>query len=536
MSTKHDRRSRFSILAIGVFLSQCSGLIGEEVEPITPAAADLTFEQYEVVTGSSKRQTVLTAFLLGGASAELAVVHIDENDSRRLRIYAFGDGTWVPRPDATLRPDVLFVDVANIGGRDLLITYERGRLNWFDPDSATERSLAAVATNYNATEEDEIPHVDITRDVNRDGRDDLVVPDVDGFWIATQSSDGSFTDPVKLGPPEPFLEEISLEEKRSYGAMGISARTIPWYLSRVHELDYDHDGRSDLVFWNEDHFDVHLQDERGAFDPVPKAFTTDVPFDSDGVYSHIFGFSGASELSLFLGTRKRSKWTVLHSFRDVNGDGIADLVTQSLEGRSLLRQRIRLAVHYGTPTPAGTQFAREASTAIQPRGSTASGYQTQELRDFDGDGQVEIVHGRVDTGIGQMFRALVGNSITMDIEFYRIKDGLYPDQPNATRKIRPDVHVLDRRGPFFPTVLAGDVNGDGRLDLSVGQSWQELRIFIGVPGPDLLARKPQKVEVALTANERNTRLVDLNGDSKQDLLIYHPSTTEPHRVVMLIAR
>lgn len=49
-----------------------------------PAAAAFTFEQYEVVTGSAKRQTVLTGFLLGGAIAELAVVNIDEKDDRRL--------------------------------------------------------------------------------------------------------------------------------------------------------------------------------------------------------------------------------------------------------------------------------------------------------------------------------------------------------------------------------------------------------------------------------------------------------------------
>ena len=50
---------------------------------MTPAAAQVTFERYEVVTGSAQRQTVLTGFLLGGAIAELAVVRIDENDDRR---------------------------------------------------------------------------------------------------------------------------------------------------------------------------------------------------------------------------------------------------------------------------------------------------------------------------------------------------------------------------------------------------------------------------------------------------------------------
>ena len=48
----------------------------------TPAAAQFTFEQYEVVTGSAKRQTVLAGFLLGGAIADLAVVNIDDNDDR----------------------------------------------------------------------------------------------------------------------------------------------------------------------------------------------------------------------------------------------------------------------------------------------------------------------------------------------------------------------------------------------------------------------------------------------------------------------
>ena len=97
--TRRSRRTLFSILVFGVFLSGCSGLFGEEVEQMTPAAEEFTFDQYEVITGSAKRQTVLTGFLLGGTIAELAVVHIDENDNRHLRIYAFSDGTWAPKLD-----------------------------------------------------------------------------------------------------------------------------------------------------------------------------------------------------------------------------------------------------------------------------------------------------------------------------------------------------------------------------------------------------------------------------------------------------
>ena len=109
--------------------------------------AEFTFDQYEIVTSSVKRQTVLTGFFLGGAIADLAVVNIDESKDRCLRIYAFDDGTWVPRLDATLRSEVLFVDMAHIDGRDRLVTYEPGRVNWFDPESATERALVMVNSN-----------------------------------------------------------------------------------------------------------------------------------------------------------------------------------------------------------------------------------------------------------------------------------------------------------------------------------------------------------------------------------------------------
>ena len=429
--TRHYRRSLFFILALGVFLS---GYMSEP--PIaaisgTPAAAQFTFEQYEFVTGSAKRQTVLTGFLLGGAVAELAVLNIDENDERRLRIYAFGDGAWAPRLEATLRPEVLFVDVANIGGRDRLVTYERGRLNWFDPESATERALVAVTSNFSPPRRGEIPHVDLTRDVNADDRDDLVVPDFDGFWVFIQMEGGAFADPVKIGP--------STEMGRILGADGY--RYDPWSQSRVHEVDYNQDGRSDLVFWSEDHFEVHHQDERGLFAPVAETFTTDVAFDSD-------------ELSSLASGDMTGK--VLHSFTDLNGDGVADLVVFNLEGRRIASKRSIYEMHFGAPTPDGhTKFAREIDTAIQSDGIQLA----MDRHDFDRDGQVDMMFKSIEVGflknnLYRRFRGFMGGEIKLDLEFYRMEGGLYADKPNATRRINlqyPGAH----RGPgWVPLDLA----------------------------------------------------------------------------------
>jgi len=526
-------------LVFSLLLTGCSGLIGEKVAPVLPPVAAPTFETYEIITGVAKHQTVLTGSLFAGDFAELAVVSIDENDNRHLRIYAFSDSTWELRLDTILRPEVLFVDVANIGGRDRLITYEPGGLNWFDPDSTVERVLVELTTSYNATDDGGIPYIDITHDVNRDGLNDLVVPDIDGFWIATQLRNGSFTHPIKLGPPDPFLNKTALDHNRSYREVGITALTANWYLSRLHQLDYDLDGRSDLVFWNADHFDVYCQDARGMFSPVAETFTVDIPFDTDGAYSIAFDFKGENILALIFGFRENTKRKVLRGFQDLNGDGVADLLIHSLQGRSLGKQHSVYAVHLGVPTPEGTVFAQAASTTIKPRGMAGGllpwGYSSQRLEDFDGDGEIDILFKDVQTGLVGMSRAMVGKSISIDLECYSMKDGTYPRKPTATRKIRPALDPLESHRVFFPAVLLGDVNGDGRSDLLVAENWEELHLFLGVPEPELLAQTPQKVAATMPNDERNIRLVNLNKDNKQDILVYHPSTTDPHRVILLIS-
>ena len=84
-------------------------------------------------------------------------------------------------------------------------------------------------------------------------------------------------------------------------------------------------------------------------------------------------------------------------------------------------------------------------------------------------------------------------------------------------------------------MLIGDVNGDRRSDLLVQQGRDELRVFLGVPGPDLFTRRPQKVAIAMS-NEEYIWLVDLNRDGKQDIVMHHSTATEPHRVTVLIAQ
>ena len=550
--TRYTKRSLFSILVFGILLLGCSSLFGAATKQGAPANEEFTFEQYEIVTGIAKRQTVLTGFFLNGDFAELAVVHIDKNDNRRLCIYAFDNDTWILELNTTLRPEVLFVDVANINGRDRLITYELGHLNWFDPELATEHPLVAVTSNFKPPRKGEISHVDITRDVNGDDRDDLVVPDGDGFWVFIQMHDGVFAEKVKIGPPT--------EMERIRGADGY--RYDPWSQSRIYEIDYNRDSRTDLAFWNEDHFEVHLQDERGLFTPNAKTIITDVAFDSDRFSSLTTG---------------NMKGKVLHALADMNGDGVADLVVFKLSGKDTSSKHSSYEVHFGTPTPdGGTAFARDSDITFRSDKRIQLG---MERHDLNNDGGMDLMITTInleflESNLWKRIKGFMGDDIWLDLEFYQMEEGNYSIKPNTTRRIALDgvpshrepgwvpLDIVLRGGKhesrntqknyrraFNTTLLIGDVTGDGRSDLLIGDHPRIMAVFAGVPGPEMFAQQHQEVAIAIPNDEEYTWLVDLNKDGVQDLLMHHPFTlrdahgapiqppgTEPHRVTILIAQ
>lgn len=500
----------------------------------------LRFDIFEVETPPARHQIVLPGWPDDSASSRFAVLGVAPDGAGRARLLILAGPDWRTTAEATLEPGVLFVDVARIHGQNRLLTYRRDGFHWFDADMGTEHPLIALTTSYRRGEDAGIPHLEVARDLNDDGRDDLLLPDLDGFWVAIQSQDGTFGEPVKVGGEEPFLDAKAYGDKRTYREVGIDAQNASWYLARAHRLDFDRDGRRDLAFWNGDHFLLYRQDAAGAFAATPSTFDTDVAFHFDGAYGLAFQFGDAGVAALLLGLRRRDEHTILHGFRDLDADGIADLITLTVSGRSPLRLRGRYDVHLGRPAPDGTAFPASPDTSVEAPGKSSGGqpwgYAAQRFLDYDGDGLIDTAMSAVNTSLGGMVRAMVANSISMELSLYGFRDGGYPAKPDWQGRVRTRFAPLDKRGPQFPTVLVGDVNGDGRSDLLTGERWDELRVYLGTAGPEPLATRPIKLRVAIPGNERNAQLIDLDRDGRDEVVIQHPSGDGRGRLLILDAR
>lgn len=524
MTGRHYRRSRLCILIAGLFLS--AGVAPAATQAGTEPPPAFTPTRHDVVLGTGDRLTVLTGSLSNGPVADLAVLYVDGDGERRLTIFSFLDGDWLPVVETSLRRDVSFVDIAKIDGRDRLVAYGDGRLTWFDPATGEERELVAVTSDFNASPRSEVLHVDVTRDLNGDGRDDLAVPHGHGFQVLVQGSGGSFSEPLRIGP--------STGLDRVYGADGY--RYIPWEEGgRIHEMDYDCDGRDDLVFWNGDHFVVHLQTEQGLFSPEVRAFTTGIAFDSDQIAS-LAAPAGVRSRRMDHMPEGESKGRVLHSLTDMDGDGVTDLVVFELKGASLWKMRSSYEVYFGAPGSGGVEFSPEPGAVVESDG-IISGI---DRHDFDRDGQVDVIVTAFEPTVFSAIRVLVMSIFTgagsFDLEFFRMEDGRYARRPSAVREIRPRSPRKTGERTFWPAVRLGDVNGDGLSDAVIARNRKRLHVHLGVPGPELLARKPQRITIPVPEDEEYTWLADLNRDGRQDVLMHHTSATAPHRLTVLMSR
>lgn len=465
--------------------------------------AELAYDNHRIDLGESISQTVVHGRLTGVGIDDFVVFTHDER-ARQMAVYAYGRGRWSRVHLGDVPSDVIFVDMINLGGRDRLLAVRREGIDWIDPETWDLKPWLAAASMYKVAPPD-VRELNIALDLNDDGLDDIALPGFDGYTVWIQRSDGSLTDPFELaGPPT---------TRTGFRSSAYRAREI-------YRFDFDGDGHGDLAFWNGDGLDVYLGAPDGGFVTEPVAVHVPMELSTDDV-TMSFGFG-----SIVDETR-----SMLYAVDDLNGDGVADIATSTIEVGGLFDQSTRYDFHFGRREGNATVFDSAPDTQI----SSAGVQGPLERSDLDGDGRVDFGMLSFKLGIGKIISVLLTGSVSFNMNFYLMGEGGYSDEPNVQRRVKLRLDLGSGRvaGNW---VSVGDLTGNGVRDLLVQSGATRVDIYPGTGDASLFAKRSIEVAVDLS-DQGSVRLADLNGDGRDDMFMTHRlPDSESRRIAVALSR
>ncbi|MEZ0230761.1 MAG: FG-GAP repeat domain-containing protein [Planctomycetota bacterium] len=360
--------------------------------------------------------------------------------------------------------------------------------------------VLAAETLLRRPSDDEVRRKEFLRDVDGDGKTDVIVPERTGFGIYRSVGEGGVPKfAARDGIRCPPVATIGL------GTDQLSSNlTASYFFANPTIADFDADGKPDIVLAQDDWMTV-FRTTTGliASSPVTtvrlegvKAFSLDAekPFELD--------------------------FTMPLVLRDLNDDRRLDAALTHVGTGTT-----RVFLNSDTPLEAFKAPAR----VVRAKGITFLSFFT----DLDGDRHEDLILPRMDKiGIWAILKAIVTRSVPVDAQFFYQRKGAprgaaYPDEPDFERSFEIPIAIHSKGdgvdlGTSVIVSLDGDFDGDGLRDLVNRVDKDKLAIYPGVAGRRGVAESPSvKLEIKDTDDYRFVLPIveDVNGDGRADIVL-----------------
>ena len=296
-----------------------------------------------------------------------------------------------------------------------------------------------------------------SRDINDDGRDDLIIPGAGTLQLFIREADGGYQQAISVLSDMRIFSNLFVRQniERDVG----QTLTIPLIELR----DVNNDNRPDLSSETEERFDVSLANASGDYFPQSPTFS----IDREEIRERLGNFDvDQLDFSNLTGILALTHEEILE---DVDGDNIDDFV---------LREGGKVSLFAGTAD--GMDFA-------QPKQVLRSGGNVLKvfLHDEDGDGRKDLWLWRIEPiSVGDLFLWLaISGSVNVEAFVYRNEGESFARRParqvtvalkfpSAVRMISSVVDIREQaraveNSATIPTAVA-NISGVGNaLDLVV---------------------------------------------------------------------
>lgn len=441
---------------------------------------------------------------------DIIVMHGTEDKKRMLSIFFQQDGGFGKKADQVWEIDnrIILFDIGNIDEdpeKEIVCVLKDGlyyyKLNGNRYDPALNKMLD-IRSIFVVPDKARFPSWNFLRDLNDDDIDDLFIPTFEGYAIYYRDKSGRYSLNSLLTAP--LTGEISAVKQSGsntgdYTNMRYTTSTFLFH-------DYNRDGRSDIISFDENYLYVYFQDESGGF-------------SSEGEHhKKVDIIENKRGLTISIGTKNKNEQVDISKIADINNDGLLDIIAIKMDTKAnMLNPTSQIQIYLGKRSESGqgAVFSKTPDQIIVCEGLQIG----IELKDLNGDNYMDLTVPSVKLGVLKIVKILLMRRATLEILIHMSDaSGKYSEIPDF--KTDFSIEFSYSGGSTIPVHDYNDYNGDGMVDVLASKSSEELDIYFGRSDELLVNKRPDvKFMINLPNNGSAVKPVSLNNDKKMDLII-----------------
>jgi len=379
-------------------------------------------------------------------------------------------------------------------------------LNYSDATSQTDKQTSSlylqnkqnISSIFLQNKPSFIARKDFIQDVNKDGLDDIILPDFEqtNLWLASKNTQEYFYQHL------PITTQVEL----SRGGIFFSPLTLFF-------ADLNLDGQQDIAWVSQGKINYFSQLEQGKFSAEQQTLA---------IENSIHGLNWWQIKESDGENLDQSKLThrVVEEVKDINGDGLVDVIVRFTKSSGVLDRVNDYEFYLGfTNENSQLEFPKAANTVIKAEG-TLTGL---NIIDVNNDGKFEVLLSSFELSISNIIGALLSGGIDQNVLLFALNDdGVYTSDSIIDKEVELNFSLTSGQSGE-PIVLLTDVNGDDLQDLVLSSGEDQLKIFLGQNDARLFNRKASKHKLMLPKDgalfEHHDINHDINHDGKKDFIM-----------------
>lgn len=468
----------------------------------------LTFEHYNITAPFKVSLPVLALDIIADESSptdELVVIGEDEFNKTWLAVYTFHEKTnkFLLLDKMELADEYFAFDVSeNLEALYFLAKNKVVSLAYNDAlengDSLRSGLYLQHEQNVDSifllNESSFITKKDFIQDVNKDGLDDIILPDFEqtNLWLSSKGAQAYYYQPIALTPhTEMIRKSVNFDPVKLFFA------------------DFTLDGRQDIAWISKGRINYFSQTEEGIFSEQQKYIAL-----ADTIHGlnwwQLRESDGESPDQSDLTHR------VVEQIKDINGDDLVDVIVRYTQSSGVLDRANDYEFYMGYINQNKQfEFPKTANTVIKAEG-TLTGL---KIVDVNKDDKFEVLLSSFELSISNIIGALLSGGIDQNVLLFALNEkNSYEDDPLISKEVELNFSLTSGQSGQ-PIVLLSDVNGDDLQDLILSLADNKLAIYLGKNNSRMFNRKASKHKISLPKNGELFAHHDLNQDGKEDFIM-----------------